>query len=170
MPNCGWYLLSMTNRMLYCNDTHPLLMKCFKPFLGCIRHIRDVSGSVCLPLMGLIVTITTEVGSQIAHKIQGFVYHLSMANEMIFYNEGHSLIMKCFVTFLRYMRQLGGAANNIGKAFMHLNVPFYTEVVLQIASKILDFCHPLVVWIMWWCPEIRDTHCLWSVSNPSLDA
>ena len=52
----------------------------------------------------------TKVDSQNAHKKPNFKYPLSAENEMPLYNERYPLLMKCFWTFLRFMRQMGGAS------------------------------------------------------------
>ena len=60
--------------------------------------------------MGLTKTFSTKVDSQNAHKMPNFRYPLSAENGMSFYNESYPLLMKCFQTFLRCIRQMGGAS------------------------------------------------------------
>ena len=67
-----------------------------------------------------------------------FWYPLSMANEMMYYKEQQPLLMKCFRTWLRYMRQMWSASNNICLPTMGHIVPISPDINSQIAHKIPD--------------------------------
>ena len=84
--------------------------------------------------------------------------------------EVNPLSMKCFRTFLRCIRQMGGASESICKSSIGLIVPFSTKIGYQIAHKMPDFLGTLWVCQMRWYTMRRDIHCLWSALKPSLDA
>ena len=96
--------------MLCYQERHTLLLKCSKAFFRCIRLVLWASLCIFLPLMGLINTFSTKVDSQNAHKMRNFKYPLSTENGMFFYNERHPLLVRCFQTFLKCMRQMVGAS------------------------------------------------------------
>ena len=71
MPDFG-YILSTANGMMYYEEKHPLLMKCFRTFLRCISQMEAAYGSILLPWMGPSVSYHTNVDSQIAYKMKRF--------------------------------------------------------------------------------------------------
>jgi len=169
IPN-GGYPLSIVNRVLHCNETQLLLMKCSNAFSRCICIKEELlAASVCHLWVSLWCL---PLGSTLSNctKLPDVGYPISMANDMMYCNERHPLVMKCSNAFLRYKRQVGGPSDSICKALVGLIVPCSTEVDSQIASKLLDVGYPLIVWKIWWCTARRDNHCLWSVSLPYLDA
>ena len=68
----------------------------FQNLMGCIRQIGDASDSISLPPKGRTVQFPAKVSSQIVHKNARFWYLLSMTNEILYYDEGQPLLMKCF--------------------------------------------------------------------------
>ena len=65
-----------------------------------------------------------------------------MSNEMIYYEERHTLLMECFETFFRYIIQLGGAFDSIHLPLMGQTVPFPPTSMsncTQTAHKMQDF-------------------------------
>ena len=77
MPNFK-YPLSTENGVSFYNERHPLLKRCFQPFLKCMRQMGGASLCILVPLMGLTRLCSTKVDSQITDKIQGFGYPLNM--------------------------------------------------------------------------------------------
>ena len=67
------YPLSSLWQMWYCitnnKERHSLLMKCFKPFLRCMRQMKRASESPYLPRLALTVSFSIVLGSQIAPKM-----------------------------------------------------------------------------------------------------
>ena len=53
--------------------------------------------------------ISAHVVSQGAHKIPGLEYPLNRGKEIIWYNERHLLLLKCFISFLKYISKVWGA-------------------------------------------------------------
>ena len=143
-------------------------MKCSKTFLRCINPMVWASLCIFLPLIGLTKTFSTKVDSQNAHKMRNFKYPLSIEIGMFFYNERHPLLMKCFKTFLRCTRQMGGASLCIYLPLIGLTKLCSTKVDSQNAHKIPDVGYPLST-KMGCHSNRRGIHCLWSISNPSSD-
>ena len=85
----------------------------FQNLMGCIRQIGDAFDTISLPPKGHTVQFPAKVSSQFVHKMPDFWYPLSMTNEILYYNEGHPLLMKCFKTFLRCIMQMGDASGSI---------------------------------------------------------
>ena len=103
------YPLSADNGMLHYRERHPLLMKYSKTFFQCMQYVSWAFLCIFLSLMGLTKTFSTKVDPQNAHKMPNCKYPLSTENGVLFYNERHPLLMKCFQTFLICTRQMGGA-------------------------------------------------------------
>ena len=143
-------------------------MKYPKTFFKCIKLIVWASLCIFLPLMGLTETFPTKVDSQNAHKMPNFKYPLSTENGVSFYNERHPLLMRCFQTFLKCMRQMRGASLCIFLPFMGLAELSFTKVGYQIAQNTRWWVRPLSNRMG--CHSKRgDIHCLWSVSELSWD-
>ena len=70
--------------MLHCNESHDLLLKCFKAFLRRLMRMEDAFDSTYLALIDLNMTSSTKVESQIADKILDFGCPRSMADEMLY--------------------------------------------------------------------------------------
>ena len=138
-------------------------MKCSNAFSRCICIKEELLAASVCPLWVSLWCL--PLGSTLSNctKLPDVGYPISMANDMMFCNERHPLVMKCSNAFLRYKRQVGGPSDSICKALVGLIVPCSTEVDSQIASKLLDVGYPLIVWKIWWCTARRDNHCLWSV-------
>ena len=70
MPNFK-YPLSTENGVSFYNERHPLLKRCFQPFLKCMRQMGGASLCILLPLKGLTELLcSTKVDSQITNKMQ----------------------------------------------------------------------------------------------------
>ena len=59
-----WVPAQYQNGMLNCKERHPLHMKCFKTFLPCTRSIGGAADSIYQPLMGRIMSFSTQSYSQ----------------------------------------------------------------------------------------------------------
>ena len=81
--------------------------------------------------------------------------------------------MKCFKTILRCTRLMEEAHDRICLLIIGPTEPFSTKIGSQIARKMPHFGYPLSsenTYIMGCWTAMKDIHCLWSVSKPSLDA
>ena len=155
--------------MLCYQERHPLLLECSKTFFKCIKLMVWASLCIFLPLVGLTETFPTKVDSQNAHKMPNLKYPLSKENGVSFYNERHPLLMRCFQTFLKCMRQMVGASLCILLPFMGLTELCSAKVDYQIAQNTRCWVHPHSTKMA--ChSKRRGIHCLWSVSKPSWDA
>ena len=103
------YPLSTDNGMLHYKERHPLVMKYSKTSFRFVQYMAWAFLCIFLSLMGPMKTFPTKVDPQNAHKMPNCKYPLSTENEILFHNERHPLLMKCFQIFLICMRQLGGA-------------------------------------------------------------
>ena len=103
------YPLSTDNGMLHYKERHPLVMKYSKTSFRFVQYMAWAFLCIFLSLMGPMKTFPTKVDPQNAHKMPNCKYPLSTENEILFHNERHPLLMKCFEIFLICMRQLGGA-------------------------------------------------------------
>ena len=167
LPNCTkirdlGYTLSRIDMILYCNERHTLLMKCFIIFLRFKRQITGDSESIQKPFMGLAVPFAPDNDCQIAHKIPEFGCHLTTANEMLHCLERQSLLN--YVSYgLHYINE-----SDMRCFWQHLSAiygshhPTSTEANSQIARKIPDFGYPFSPQIGC-CTGNRDISCSWSV-------
>ena len=127
MPYLG-YPLSKERGVIYYNERHTLLLKCFITFFGCIRKVLWLSEKrIYKPLMCQTVTfdICIKIGSQITYKKLDLGNPLCTGNGMICYEERHTLLMKWLITFLRCMTKVWGASKSIYKPFSVQAVPFH---------------------------------------------
>ena len=93
------------NGLLFQKVRHPLLMKCFKTILRCMRLVGGALDSICLSIIGPTGAFSTRIDSQIAGKMPHFGYTLSTENGMLNCKGRYPLLMKCFKTFLRYINR-----------------------------------------------------------------
>ena len=106
-------------------------------------QIEGAFGRIYHTLVGLNVSFSMAIHFQNAHKMRDFQYPLSTENRMLYNKERHSLLMKCFKPFLRYMRQVKEAPDSVVMSFMGLDVPFLTPVNSQIGHKLPESSYPL---------------------------
>ena len=104
------YALSVPKWLVFYDERHPLLMKCFKIILRYKREMGEAFASICLSVIGPAKPFSIKVGSQIAHKMPHFGYPLSTENWMLNCNERQPLSMKYFKIFLRGIKQVGWAS------------------------------------------------------------
>ena len=116
----------------------------FQNLMGCMRQIGDAFDTISLPPKGHTVQFAAKVSSQFVHKMPDFLYPLSMTNEILYYNEGQPLLMKCFKTFLRYiMMQLRDASGSICLPLTGHTVPSQPTLTLKLYTKCQSFWYPL---------------------------
>ena len=96
----------------------------FQTFLRCIRQMGGASDSIYQPLMGHTCTFPPRSTAQVAHKMPDLGYPLSTANGMLYYKERQPLLLEYFITFLRCIRQIGGASEQ------HLPAPYVSHHVI----------------------------------------
>ena len=82
IPDVG-YAVTVPKWLVFNDERHPLLMKCFKIILRYKREIREALVSICLSVIGHTKPFSTKVGSQIAHKMPYFIHPLSTENAYI---------------------------------------------------------------------------------------
>ena len=174
MPNLK-YPLSKENGVSFYNERHPLLKRCFQPFLKCMRQMGGASLCILLPFMGLTELCFAKVDCQIAQNTRGcWGYTLSVPKWLVILKgETYITNMRCFKPILRCMRPMGGALNRIRLSIIGSTEPFSTKVSSQVARQMPHFEYPLSTnntYIMGCWTARRDINCLWSVSKPSLDA
>ena len=94
----------------------------------------------------------------IACKIPDFRYPLRTKEGMLCCKERHILMLRCAVTFLRYMRKVVGASGSIYEPFIVHAVSFLLRLTLRLYTyhQIWDI---LVVKKMGWYAMSRDIHC-----------
>ena len=164
---------SMDNVMMSWNKRHPLLMKCFKSFLRCIRPMGGASGDIYKEFMGITVSFPTAIiRKDIAHKMLPDLCTLPVQQI------GWSAVMRdihCLYEVIEHLHLMykvdGKCSDSTYYALMSLNVLFLTMVILKLHTKCqIVVGGTLSVWQIGCCTAMIHTHCLWSVSNPSLDA
>ncbi len=111
--------------------------------MGCMRQIGDAFDTISLPPKGHTVQFAAKVSSQFVHKMPDFWYPLSMTNEILYYNEGQPLLMKCFKTFLRCIMQLRDASGSICLPLTGHTVPSQPTLTLKLYTKCQSFWYPL---------------------------
>ena len=144
-------------------------MKCVKHILSRMRLNRGALDSIGISIIGPIEPFSTKVGSHIVSKMLHFGYNLSTENGMLNCKDRHPLLMKCFKTFLRCIKQMGGASLCIFQTIMGLTEPFSIKVDSRITDKVQDL-GILSVWKIGCWTARRGIHCIWIVSKPVLDA
>ena len=86
MPNLK-YPLSKENGVSFYNERHPLLKRCFQPFLKCMRQMGGASLCILLPFMGLTELCFAKVDCQIAQNTRGcWGYTLSVPKWLVILN------------------------------------------------------------------------------------
>jgi len=136
--------LSTLNEMMYCKERHPLLMKYFKTFARYILKLGRTLQSIFKPFIGLTRLFSTDVDSQISHKITVFNYPFSMTNEIFYSGERHPLLMKCLKSLLRYIRKIQCVTESICPPPMGLIMPFPLRSNLKLYTKYQVFLTLLV--------------------------
>ena len=127
-----WYPLSMASGIIYYNESHPLHMQCLKTFLRCKTKVRGTSDSIHLTMGHTPMPISTDIVSQIAHKMPDLWYPLdtSTVNEVMYRTQRQPLLVKCFKTFHGCTSQVGGASESIYKPPMGHTMPFLLTLTL----------------------------------------
>ena len=99
-----------------------------------------VSDCICLPLVCLTMPFSTEVDSQIAHKILDVEYLHSQYGKWDDITLGETPTdYEVFQTFLRCISQMGGASDSINLPLVGFTMPFSFTVDCQIPHKMWDF-------------------------------
>ena len=129
MPHLG-YPLRIWNEILCCKRKHTLLMKCFKTYLIFIRRMGGAWVSIYMPHMAHTVSFFTKVGTQIWHKMPELGYPLSKWNGVIYHKERYPLLLKCFIPFLRCMKNMGGKSGRIYASLMVYTISFLPRPTL----------------------------------------
>ena len=91
--------------------------------------MRGTSDSIHL-VIGHTMPISTDIVSQIAHKMPDFWYPLSTANEVMYHTQRQPLLMNCLKTFLLCTRQVGGTSESIYKPPMGHTMPLLLTLTL----------------------------------------
>ena len=143
------------------------LIKWFKTFLSCIRHMADASDCIYHPIMGLTMPLFVRWDYQNGPKLWYFGYLPSKENWLLCCKERHQLLLECFRTFLRPLDELGIWEVHMITLVCHPWVSL-CHVQPQWTLKLLTKCQFLrtfPVQQMGWYYLRRDSQCLWSVSN-----
>ena len=80
----------------------------------------------------------------------------------------HTLLLKCIITFLRYMMIVRRAPDSIYKHLMVHMVSFLPKITVKLCAKYQLF-DTLSARDIGQCAVRKDTHCCLSVLYPSLD-
>ena len=159
----GW-----CSTMLY-NERHTLLMKWFRTFLRCMRQIEGASLCILLPLMVLTQLYSTKADSQIAQNTRCWVRPLSTKIACCSERRDiHCLWSVSNQSWDAWAQWEGLLIASVYQLLVPLS-HFLPRLALKLHAKyhILDTLsvHKMGCWT-----ARRDIHCLWSASNPFLDA
>ena len=102
-----WGTVSDTqNGIIDHKKRYGLLLKWCITFLRCIRKVRGPPITSFIRLNCSNCVISTEINSQIAHKMQGLECPLSTRNGALYNKERYSLLLKVCIIFLRCIRKV----------------------------------------------------------------
>ena len=120
----------VSNEMLYHDEVHSLLVKCFKTFIRSIGQMRGGYGDISVSTThGSHCAISPDIDSQIAHKIQDFgTLSVLTANDVLYHTVRQQLPMNCFKPFLGYTSMMEEAAGSICKPHVGVPMPISTNV------------------------------------------
>ena len=112
-----------------------MLLKCFITYLRYIRRLVGAYGIIYELVMVHMVPFLSRLTLNDI-KVLGVVgYPLSMGNGMIYCEERFPLLMKCFITFLRYIRRVTGASGIIYDHIVIHNMSFLVMPALKFHTK-----------------------------------
>ena len=89
-------------------------------------------------------------------------------NRMIWCKDRYTLLLKCLMTFLRYIRMIGRASGSIYNPDMVNTMSLLPKIALKSHTYIWPFGHLLQQEKGCYAAR-RDTHCCLSDAGPSLD-
>ena len=127
-----------------CNERHILLLKYVITFLRYIRMVRrELLAASKSTLWSTWCQFCQKWLSNCVQNI-GFWHPLCMGNGMTWYDVRYTLLLECFVTFLRCIRMNGRAYDRVQKPYMIHTVSFLQQQQkTQILCKIPAFGDPL---------------------------
>ena len=97
---------------------------------------EDLLTASASPSLSMCYAISVRIASQIACKMSGLWYPpLTMGNGILSCKERHPLLLKCFITFLRCIRKMGGAYDSIYKFLIDHIVSFLSRPTLKLHTK-----------------------------------
>ena len=100
---------------------------------------------------GVYYVISAKNNYTISCKISYFRYPLSTENAMMCYKERHPLLLKCLITFLRYIMMILGAPDRLYNPHMVHTVSFLPKITLIFHHK-YQLLGTLSAWEMGcWC-------------------
>jgi len=109
--------------------------KCLITFLRCMNIIGGASASIYKPLMAQAQRHFCKNSNDFSCKISYFRYPLCTRNTRVCYKERCSLLIKCFITFLRYISMGRRAYGRIYNHHMIHTVSFLQKVTLKFYAK-----------------------------------
>ena len=109
----------MGNEVIYCEerDIHCCSSVSY-PSLDVKGRWKALLTSSTSPCFGLWSVTSDDVGSQIAYRMPDFGYPLCPGIWMMCFQEGRPLLLKCFVSSLRYMKRMRGTSDSIKQSFV----------------------------------------------------
>ena len=114
--------------MLCHKERHTLLLECFITFLRCMRMNGRASVSIYMPLMVHTVSFILKTPLNFhVRQCQRLGTPFLKGNGISCCKERHPLLIKCLITFLRYMRMIGRASHSIYRLVMVNTVLYYTK-------------------------------------------
>ena len=131
--------------MVYYNERQPLLLECFKNFLRCIRQMGGASNSIYRsPYVSHLCHFPPRSMLKWYTKCQIWGTLSVQANGMVYCKERQPLLLECFKSFLKCIRQIRGASDRICQHLMFHIIPFSTEINLsQIVHEMPELGYPL---------------------------
>ena len=128
-------LSALGKRMLCSKERYPLLSKCFITFIRCMRKPGGAPDSICKRL--LVHTVSFLPRMTLPYFIQNarFYYPLSTGKRMLCSKERYPLLLKCFITFLRWISNTWGAPGSICEPLLVQTVPFLSRMTPKFHTK-----------------------------------
>ena len=165
------YPLSKENVMLCYKERHPLLLDYFIPFLNWIRMVGRATSSLYESLMvhNMSFLPISNIKFHVTVRFN-FEYPLSTGNVLLCCKERYSLLMKCFITFLRCMKMVERASDSIYEPLkVHIlvlflpitNLKFHAKSSLRVPSQqrkcdaVLQGETPIATWLLHTIPELN---------------
>ena len=122
------YPLTATNGLLHYKERHPLLMKCFKTFLWCIRQMGGASEITCLPLMASLCNFPSASTSNCSQNTHILVTLSVWHNGWYIASRDINCLWSVSTPCFQCIRQIGGALDSIWMPVMGVTMPFSTNI------------------------------------------
>ena len=156
------------NRMLYCKETHPLLLECAIVVLRYMKWFQELH-TTYTNLSWSTSCHFCQYKYQISCKMSDFGRPLSLSlstgNGILCCKDRHPLVLQWLITFISCIMVARGVSDNMYKLLMVHTVSFLAMIKLKLYAK-YQTLSTLSAWEMECWPTMKCVHCCLSVPQP----